>query len=295
MLRSSDDLVNFDLPFFEILRKEFNRSIDSNTKTRTFEVGSTISKIPLYSQMGGSCGLSTFLMLINPERNLQLRMFLDKLYENIKFLKKKQKDEFKWSIAVDYLLIKAVFSSALRDYLSSKDSDIVDFYFPIKRYELKDYLLIHHGLVNKKVFNYHLHKWKTNNDLKILFYLFGGKFHAQPQEYPDGTGSFYFEEGDDKVSKIEAVREHLSKSSEFETYCIALNIGSYHWVAVSSILNDNSISINDPSGGRNFLTIKRLSSKFRFYFFSYDLRESIILNSKVVDPYDFILERGISR
>jgi len=232
--------------------------------------------------MGGCCGLSSFLMLINPEKNAQLRTFLNDFYEKIKFLKKTQIDEFKWSVVVDYLILKSIFGQDLKNHIRSKDPDIVDYYFPIKLYELKNYSFSRNGLLTKKVFNYHLHKWKTNNDLKILFYLFGGTYYSQPQKFPDGTGSLYFEKNSNSESetKLDAMKAHLRKSNENDSFCIVLNIRSFHWVAVNSILDDNSFLINDPSGGQIKLKVNRLSSQFRFYLFSYDLRESIILNYK---------------
>lgn len=235
--------------------------------------------------MGGCCGLSTFLMLINPEKNLHLRTFLNDFYEKIKFLKKKQIDEFKWSVVIDYLILKSISNQDLKNYIHSKDPDIVEYYFPIKLYELNSYLFTHFGLFTKKVFNYHLHKWKTNNDLKILFYLFGGTYYPQPQKIPDGTGSLYFEKNDNSETKLDVVKDHLKKSNDNETFCIALNIRSFHWVAVNSVLVDNNILINDPSGGQIKLRVDHLSSQYRFYFFSFDLRESIILNLKVMDQF----------
>lgn len=232
--------------------------------------------------MGGCCGLSSFLMLINPEKNAQLRTFLNNFYENIKFLKNTQIDEFKWSVVVDYLILKSIFDQDLKDHIRSKDPDIVDYYFPIKLYELKKYPFSRNGLLTKDVFNYHLHKWKTNYDLKILFYLFGGTYYPQPQKYPDGTGSLYFEKNatSESETKLDIMKAHLKKSNDNKSFCIALNIRSFHWVAVNFILDDNTILINDPSGGQITLKVDRLSSQHRFYLFSYDLSESIILNNK---------------
>lgn len=229
--------------------------------------------------------LSSFLMLINPEKNAQLRTFLNGFYENIKFLKKTQLDEFKWSVVVDYLILKSIFDQDLKNHIRSKDPDIIDYYFPIKLYELKSYPFSRNGLLTKNVFNYHLHKWKTNNDLKILFYLFGGTYYPQPQKFPDGTGSLYFEtnSNSEAETKLEEMKTHLKMSNDNESFCIALNIRSFHWVAVNSILDDNCVLINDPNGGQIKLKVDRISSQNRFYLFSYDLRESIILNSKILN------------
>lgn len=243
--------------------------------------------------MSGGCGLSTFLMLINPEKNLQVRKFLNDFYQNIKFLKKKQIDEFKWAVVVDYLILKSVFNPDLKNFIYSKDPDIVEYYFPIKLYELKNYWFANYGLISKTLFNYHLHKWKTNNDLKMLFYLFGGTYYPQPQQFPDGTGSLYFDKDDTELKKNRLI-EHLKKSNRNETSCIALNIRSFHWVAVNSVIDNNTLLINNPSGGQNTLRFDQLDSQYRFYLFSYDLRDSIILNSNVIDPFDYGLEEYIS-
>jgi hypothetical protein len=110
---------------------------------------------------------------------------------------------------------------------------------------LKNSFFSKFGLITKKLFEYHLHKWKTNNDLKILFYLFGGTYYPQPQKFPDGTGSFYFEGKNDSEPEISVLKEHLGRSSNNETFCIALNIGSFHWVAVNSVIDENTLLLND--------------------------------------------------
>jgi len=235
--------------------------------------------------MGGCCGLSTFLMLLNPEKNLQLRSFLNNFYEKVEFLNNQYIDEFKWSVAIDYLILKSIVDDHLKNYIYFKDPDIVEYYFPIKLYELKSYIFSNYGLITKKVFNYHLNKWKTNNDLKILFYLFGGTFYPQPQKFPDGTGSFYIDKNDvdcnNSETKRDIMNEHLIKSNDYEKFCIALNIRSFHWVAVNSVIDD-IILINDPNGVQSKFRFDNLSNQFRFYFFSYDLRDSIILNSNII-------------
>ena len=66
------------------------------------------TSLPLYSQLPNCCGISTYLMLINPEKNLKFKEFLNTLYSKIQFLKKENSQEFKWTVVLDYILLKYV-------------------------------------------------------------------------------------------------------------------------------------------------------------------------------------------
>jgi len=44
--------------------------------------------LPFYSQLPNCCGLSTFLMMINPDKNITFKVFLENLYTQLEFLNK---------------------------------------------------------------------------------------------------------------------------------------------------------------------------------------------------------------
>ena len=131
-------------------------------------------------------------MLINPEKNTKFKGFFDDTYEKISFLNKQPRKEFKWSVVIDYLLLKSLGNNLLKKFLSDKIPNIIEYYMPIIHHELKDANFSKHNIVSKRVLKKSLHTMRTDADLKILFRLFGGKYFPQEQENSDGTGGLYF-------------------------------------------------------------------------------------------------------
>ena len=90
--------------------------------------------LPIYKQLPSGCGLSSFLMLINPDRNENFKEFLNTLFDDIEFFTYSFKptylelDEYKWSIALGYLLLKCFGDNLISEYLSNKLEEIYDNY-----------------------------------------------------------------------------------------------------------------------------------------------------------------------
>ncbi|MHA1147333.1 MAG: hypothetical protein ACTSR8_03725 [Promethearchaeota archaeon] len=276
--------------------------------------------LPIYRQLPQGCGLSTFLMLINPERNQKVKIFLDQLFEDIKFLTYAFKPnylevaEFRWSIALGYLLLKCFGNNLISRYLSDKLGEIYDTYklifiqkiknvdtselrrLPIEFIEL--YLsFFETGLINPFVLRRELLLLREDVDLKSLFSIFGGNFYPQEQEIPDGTGALYFTKNDKKndaanyYSKIDILKAHLANFQNGNIPCIAVNTGG-HWVAVSSI-EEKRIILNNPSSRKpvKISITRHIPEIFRFYLFDYRPRDAFILKNDFTEFLQLNIEK----
>ena len=199
--------------------------------------------LPFYSQLPNCCGLTTFLMMINPDKNTIFRLFLEDLYNEIDFLNNQSVKEYKYTISINYLLLKSIGNNLIKDFIREKDVELVDYYMPIIDFDISNEHFSNDNLVRKRLFNEYLYTMKRNEDLKILFYLFGGKYYIQDQEIADSTRSLYFSKRDFKnkmlyENKRKLIEDHFASASEEHQPCIALN-SSYHWVAVSAIQEDS--------------------------------------------------------
>lgn len=253
-----------------------------------------MSNLPFYGQLPNCCGLSTYLMLINPPKNEVFKNILNEFYSHLQFLNKQSKEEFQWTIVINYLLLKSLGNNILTDYLKSRDSDLVDYYMPIMHYDLSDDKFSKTNHVKQRLFNRYLYTMKTDRDLSILFYLFGGTYHPQQQEISDSTRSLYFSRTDfDKkeklIKKINIIKKHMNL--RFDTPCIALNVG-YHWVAVDSI-EDNVLIIHNPLS-RSVQKLKleqHVPESYRFYLYTYNPKDAFILKKNVKDFLLSIIEK----
>ena len=243
--------------------------------------------LPLYSQLANTCGISTFLMLINPQKNEKFKLFLNDIYKKLSYFRKYSRDEFKWSVVIDYLLLKSMGNNILKDFLSKKNPDITDVYMPIVHYELQDKNFAENNVITKYVLKKSLHKMRTDADLKILFYLFGGEFYPQQNPFPDGTGGLFFTHDDffpnesKFKDKINVLKSHLEKKENGKMPCIALNVG-YHWIAIN-YLRKNTIGVNNPlNTSPSEKNISRtIPERYRFYLFSYNQDDAFILKKNV--------------
>ena len=248
--------------------------------------------LPIYRQMHNTCGISTFLMLIDPENNQNFRKFLDSIYDNINFLMKSDQNEFKWSIAITYLLLKSMGSNLIKDYLYEMNPEIVNYYMPIVHYKIRNDKFYETNKITKRILKNHLHTMREDPDFKILFYLFGGDFFPQEQEIWDGTGALYFiqndfeREGLNYKKKLKILKDHLITRKDGIINCIALNLG-FHWVAVNSIENETLQLHNSLSRSPNIIKITReISESYRFYLFSYNEEEAFILKNEVLEFFE---------
>ncbi len=243
-------------------------------------------ELPIYRQLHNTCGISTFLMLINPERNKGFEIFLTNLYEKSSYLMKSNQTEFKWSIAITYLLLKSMGLKIIREYLFEKNRDIVDYYMPIVHYKIGDNNFSKTNNISKRILKSHLHTMREDPDFKILFYLFGGNFYPQEQEIRDGTGALYFtskdflQDGLNYHNKLKILQNHLNKK-EGKIPCVALNYG-YHWVAINSMNKDTITIHNSLSAIPSLLRIdNKILESYRFYLFNYNEKQAFILSKEV--------------
>jgi len=250
-------------------------------------------------------------MLIDPEKNNEFKIFLTELYEKMDFLMPRlsQKnvmllDEYKWAIALDYLLLKSLGENELSKYLYEKIPSTWDEFKYHSDFHLQDgnskelrrltqtfkdlyFSFFENNLVNPYVLRNSLFRMRIDRELKILFSLFGGEFFPQEQEIWDGTGAIYFNKSDFKSNpekfqkKLDIMQNHTENLQSGDIGCIALNIG-HHWVAVNSIENE-MVSFNDPNtGGRGKIKInKKTPDRYRFYLFSYNPKKAILLDEKI--------------
>jgi len=249
-------------------------------------------------------------MLINPEENIKFKEILNELYEKCEFLvpvlslKARMLDEYKWSIVLDYLLIKSLGENILNSYLIERIPEYFDVFVAFTLPALQDpenkvvkrlpeafkdiyFSFFEDYLINPYILRKSLFTMRTAADLNILFTLFGGEFFPQEQEIYDGTGSLYFTKKDFQPGsnmskkKIEILNTHLQNNENEGINVIALNLG-HHWVAINSI-NDTLISFNDPNSGRTgkLRINKRTPDRYRFYLYNYKIESALILKKHI--------------
>jgi hypothetical protein len=228
-------------------------------------------------------------MLINPEKNTKFKEFFEDAYDNIGFLCKQTRKEFKWSVVIDYILLKSLGDDLIKEFLSEKNPDIVDVYMPIAHFMLDDKKFSKTNIVSKRIINKSLYTMREDVDLKILFYLFGGNFFPQEQETYDSTRALYFTFKDfypndsGFKNKLEIMKNHLQSEVIGKVSCIAINFG-HHWVAVNSIETD-IISYNNPLGP--YISSKKItrdiSENTRFFLFNYSQKNAFILKKNVIN------------
>jgi len=255
--------------------------------------------LPMYEQLSNCCGISTFLMLINPEKNNEFKAFLDNTYEKISFLNKQTRKEFKWSVVIDYILLKSIGNNLLKKFLNERVPDIVNYYMPIIHFKLKDKKFSNNNVVTRRILKKSLHTMREDTDLKILFNLFGGNYFPQEQETYDPTRALYFTSKDffpndsGLNKKLDLIKNHLLSENNSNIPCIALNFG-YHWVAVNSIEND-ILGINNPLGSspsRKQIT-HRIPENYRFYLFNYNQKKSFILKKEIKNFFESEIEKEL--
>ncbi|MFX1258096.1 MAG: hypothetical protein ACFFAN_09565 [Promethearchaeota archaeon] len=260
-------------------------------------------------------------MLINPEKNKNLKNFLNDLYSKISFLTSalnqdiKSIDEYKWAIVLDYILLKCCGNNTLSSFLRESLPEIFENYKQLMLFKLKNskikqfkqlipkekefyFSFFKNFLVNPLILRQNLFKMRTDIDLKILFFLFGGNFFPQEQEHFDGTGALYYVKEDFKskselfISKLNILKNHLfQNTSNNKVPCIALNKGQ-HWVALNSI-EGKILSLNDP---RTKKTLKlrilhHIPKNFRFYLFDYNPENPPLLKKNFMNFFKLEVEK----
>lgn len=233
-------------------------------------------------------------MLINPDKQTDFKAFLFDLYDELEFITRhikafhKRLKEYKWAIALNYLLLKILGENRMSRFLNGEYPEEFENYQLISLFELKNDLkrrlrglsdkqakkatsFFDNYKVNPHVFGANLYEMRTNLDLKMLFSLFGGESVKEPKFNKDGTGAICFERADFRdgssvaEEKIELLKDHLHESNDSEIHCITLNRG-YHWTPVRSLSN---------------LSLRYVSSSYRYYLFKYSPDDALILKPKI--------------
>lgn len=243
-------------------------------------------------------------MLLNPKKHSQYREFLDDLYQKLRFLMEQRREEFRWSVVLDFLLLKTLGDNIFSKYLEEKLEETFVNYRAIMNFELREstqkrfgrmfgqkhshlHPFFDNNKVTPQILRKSLYEMRTDMDLKILFTLFGGKFYPQEQINYDGTGSLYFtnydfKETENYIKKLKIMENHLKNVKENNIPCIALNMG-FHWVAITKVgTKTQIIKYNNPLGRRE--VIRRISpaisEEYRFYLFTHNPDKAFILTAE---------------
>jgi len=262
---------------------------------------------PLYSQLPNACGLATFLMFVNPDKNIKVKDFLDQFYPKVKdfYAIDQEKKEFQWAYVLDYLLLKSIGNNKFSRYLSEKIPEMFENYKLLMHFELEknknrnfdpDDKIINHmynsffesDLLHPFILRNHLISLKWEYELKLLFFLFGGEFI--PQISIDGTGSFFFSRQDTRDLDSEKFLKKFNLLKEYTTEgqdsCVAINTRQ-HWLVLESVYKEGNnyfMKILDPARktpSKIKITKRKFSEKVRFYLFKYDLNNAFILSEEV--------------
>ncbi|MHA1265580.1 MAG: hypothetical protein ACTSRS_10125 [Candidatus Helarchaeota archaeon] len=234
--------------------------------------------IPLYTQLTNTCGLASLLMIAKPE-GTSLELLLKDIATKIR-VEPYFTGAIAWQLAEAYLLMKACFNRSLAYYLRKEFHDEYYYFRMILLQQMEDRmnqfislndahkvrdirLFLRRGIIRKNAFYEYLFEMKTNLELKMLAYLYGGRQILFPS--PDGTGCLFLD-GKNNKQKLQTILKHVSDG-------IIIGLG-YHWLAVRGMeeikRNKYHLFIHDPNGERRTLSSDQLERHFRFYAFEFD-------------------------
>ncbi len=237
--------------------------------------------IPLYTQLTNTCGLSALLMIAKPEGN-SLEILLKDIVNKMR-LEPYYQGKIGWQLAEAYLLLKSCFNRSLGYYLRNAFADEYSYFKMILFQQLEDRmhafsllknqksandirLYLRKGIVRKTTLYEYLFEMKTNLELKILAYFYGGHQILFPS--PDGTGCIFLD-GKDNKKKLQILYQHVPDG-------IIIGLG-HHWLAVQGMRpikkNKYEFIIHDPQGKRRIYSSEKIEKNFRFYIFQFDLEQ----------------------
>jgi len=250
--------------------------------------------IPHYRQLYNTCGLSSLLMLANPEKNGNLQYLLDDICKLIG-INPEFNRPLNWQLGCGYLLLKMSFNRVLGWHLKKEFGD--DFsnfklllanqlYQKLLNYENKQDLkmvsiintFFKRKIIRKKLLRIYMDDMKTNLELKLLAYFFGGRFIPN-EDSNDGTGCYIIKKKNKKsVKKID------------EMVNDGLMLGLFnHWMAVKNIYQNEQnkfiLAINDPLGNRKDIEFDKITVDYRFYHYKFD--------SGLRDKMDMVVRRAL--
>ena len=281
-----------------------------NYRLRFFKIS-----LPKYRQLPNACGLSAFLMLIDPEENTKFKKLLNDFFEEIEFLiprlskKGELLKEYKWSVVLNYLLLKVMGENLLSEQLNEllPEFFLEDYQVHIihklnnensriirrlsQRFKDYYYSYFDSFLANPYVLERDLNTMKKDVDLRVLFGLFGGEYIHQTHATCGAKGEICFSrsdfegEGVPVSEKLQLLFDYLQKSEGKTVPRILLNLQN-HWVSVTSInIEKRFVLFNDPKAGREskIKINKRTPSTFLFYLYELNPDEAVILKENVME------------
>lgn len=237
-----------------------------------------MKEIPHYGQLYNTCGLSSLLMISNPE-NSNLQYLLDDICEYLGVSTTFNR-ALNWQLACSYLLLKMSFNRILgyqlrktfgtnydnyKILLNNQIRQKIYFYEDRENKEIVSNLntFLDSRIIRKKTLRVFMDDMKTNLELKLLAYLFGGKF-INNNNSNDGTGCHFFKKKNKKTRKrlMEMINDGLM-------------LGLFnHWMAVKDLRkndqNEYIIAINDPLRNRNFILLNEIDENHRFYHYEFN-------------------------
>ncbi len=232
--------------------------------------------IPHYHQLPNTCGLSSLLMVSKPEGNT-LETLLTDISNRIQF--GTYTSALSWQVVASYLLLKCCVNRSLGYHLRRNFREEFNYFKIIMFHQLEELLqkrlkskfnnslvlplFRKRGIIRRELHDEYLFNMKTNLELKILAFLFGGSQLIYPN--PDGTGCIVLD-GSDHEKKLEILFQYVPEG-------VLLGSG-YHWVAIQGMERVNSTSykftIHDPMGSRRTMTSQNVGLNNRFYLFIFD-------------------------
>jgi hypothetical protein len=240
-----------------------------------------IRDIPHYTQLTNTCGLSSLLMIAKPEGN-SLASLLQDLATKIR-VESYYEGPLGWQIAEAYLLMKCCFHRSLKYHLQKNFMDEYAYFRMVLLHQLEERkytfvnindlksardidLFLKKGTVRKQALYEYLFAMKTNLELKMLAFLYGGTQILFPSE--DGTGCIFLN-GKDDNKKLETLYQSVPEG-------IIIGLG-YHWLAVRGMeqikKHRYNFFIHDPKGEKRTVSSDQIEKNFRFYLFKFDMAQ----------------------
>ncbi|NVM27988.1 MAG: hypothetical protein HWN65_04015 [Candidatus Helarchaeota archaeon] len=237
----------------------------------------TYNPIPHYMQLTNTCGLSSLLMIAKPE-GTSIELLLNDIATKMR-VEPFYRGRIGWQLAEAYLLMKMCFNRSLAYYLRKTFQDEYSYFKIVLLQQLEDRmnafltlkehdkvsdirLFLKKGIVRKIAFYEYVFEMKTNLELKMLAYFYGGQQILFPS--PDGTGCLFLD-GKENKKKLQTLYQHVPDG-------LIIGLG-YHWLAVRGMeqVNKNHYNflINDPNGEQRIVSSEKIEKNFRFYAFQF--------------------------
>ena len=290
------------------MEKEEEKNDNEKKEQKQFELNEkfNLRDLPAYGQYSNGCGLASLLMLLNPPKNPEIEVFLNKTWEILTPLLEEfaeKEIEYKWALVLQYILLKVQGNSEDSDknelheifrtrmeYNYDDQCYINLFTQQQKRTALLDkdqekeaYLCLHYeegeDLLTPFQILENLSDMKTDMELKILANIFNFEFDYQKFSH-DITGAVVFLP---KELKGKHIKENTKKKwrileKKMENEDTIMFYGRvHHWMPIRGFYlklknhwNARSMffNINDPLTKRSVdFNIKDITSHDRFLIF----------------------------